>query len=153
MESNISISRILWFRLLSDLDKRGGRKRESGAFLLAKPGSRKVSDYVIYDDLSPGCFDSGYIVFSGSGYVKLSKICEASGYTVIADVHTHPSTWTGQSKADMDHPMVPQEGHIALIVPSFAKRNRFNLKGVGSYIYLGRDKWSRIERAIELTIL
>jgi hypothetical protein len=40
---------------------------------------------------------------------------------VVADVHTHPGGY-GQSGVDQANPMIPETGHLALIVPNFADR-------------------------------
>jgi hypothetical protein len=37
--------------------------------------------------------------------------------------------------------MVGTPGHIALIVPSFARNNTYSLRGVGVYHYLGNHSW------------
>lgn len=139
--NNLTIPKQLWSQLIIDLRKRGKRRRESGAFLLAKPETREVIDYRCYDDLDPQTYYTGIIVFRSLGYRPLWDYCRDNGLTVIADVHTHPSGWTGQSSSDKAHPMIVQQGHISLIVPRFAQRNKRNTKGVGYYEYLGDLKW------------
>jgi hypothetical protein len=37
--------------------------------------------------------------------------------------------------------MIETAGHIALIVPYFAKQNASSLKGVGIYEYIGEHEW------------
>ncbi len=61
---NLDISPLKWFTLLSELKKRGKRKRESGAFLLGKLNSTKITDIAYYDDLDPNALDLGYIKFT-----------------------------------------------------------------------------------------
>ena len=39
--------------------------------------------------------------------------------------------------------MIPIRGHIALIIPTFAKANRYSPKGVGIYEYLG-EEWKTL---------
>lgn len=137
----LTICLLLWTRLVRQLRHRGRGERESGAFLLAKVGSERVSHFICYDDLDPESLDSGIIIFRGSGFVPLWKYCQQEGMMVVADVHTHPSSWTGQSESDQSHPMVGQKGHVALIVPNYAQGNLFNLHGVGVYEYAGNHKW------------
>ena len=43
------------------------------------------------------------------------------GLTVVADVHVHPGD-SGQSNSDRAYPMISQAGHIALILPRFARK-------------------------------
>jgi proteasome lid subunit RPN8/RPN11 len=154
MASELKISRVLWFRLAWQLQRRGGGIRESGAFLLGRSGKRgKVSDFICYDDLDPRCLDSGIIRFDGSGYVPLWKLCAERGMKVVADVHTHPTTWTEQSGADCAHPMVAQSGHLALILPRFAQRSLSSLKGAGVYRYHGQGNWETLPaRSVKLTL-
>lgn len=137
----VKIPILLWKRLLKELRERGGGDRESGAFLLGKVGSRRVSKFLCYDDLDPDALDSGIVMVHAIGFVRLWDICQQEGLRVLADVHTHPTSWTGQSESDRTHPMVAQAGHIALILPEYAQRNRRPLGGASVYEYLGDHKW------------
>lgn len=141
---NLKISRFKWFFLVKELRRRGNNERESGAFLLGKVDNVIISDILYYDDLDPKSLDEGYIRFRGEGYVKLWEYCREKGLMVLADVHTHPGIWTGQSELDRTHPMIAQKGHIALIVPNYAKKLFQFLKGVGIFKYLGSHKWEVI---------
>lgn len=142
MDAKVEINRTDWFQLLRELYRRGKNKRESGAFLLAQQQvSLKAVRFVYYDDLDPCCLSSGYVHFDGAGYVRLWQICRDEKMRVVADVHTHPGRWTDQSSSDEHHPMVPQKGHLALIIPNYARWLRFTLKGVGIYEYLGEGVW------------
>lgn len=146
MSECLSISRWHWRKLILDLRRRGEGRRESGAFLLAAPSSTRVITHICYDDLDPLAHDSGIIVFHGAGYVRLWELCEARQLHVIADVHTHPGNWTGQSHTDATHPMIGIAGHIALIVPFFAQRNAYSLRGVGIHRYRGDHQWQTCRR-------
>ncbi len=79
---------------------------------------------------------------------------KALGMTVVADVHTHPFG-PGQSRADRTNPMVALKGHIALIVPRFAKGNP-RPRDLGLYVYQGNHQWtsysgSNVCRLLRLT--
>jgi hypothetical protein len=127
---------------MKELKKRGKGKKESGAFLLGpQSGDREITEFICYNDLDLTAFESGIIIFNGDGYIPLWKKCIKEGLKVWADVHTHPTDWTGQSASDMANPMVAQKGHIALIVPDFARRRRQLLDGVGIHEFLGERKW------------
>jgi proteasome lid subunit RPN8/RPN11 len=132
---------LLWRRLLQQLRKRGGGKRESGAFLMGKPGSTRISRFICYDDLDESALETGIITFHAAGFVKLWGICAREKLKVLADVHTHPSDWTGQSNSDQTHPMIALSGHIALILPDFARNAKSSLTGAGIYEYLGNHEW------------
>ncbi len=136
----LNISRRLWKRLSKVLHERGRGVSESGAFLLGhKVGSvRHILDFMLYDDIDPNAL-RGAIVFDGSKMDVVWTRCESTGMSVVADVHTHPGGY-GQSSIDQAHPMIPQAGHLALIIPNFS--DRVYLPGhVGLYEFLGRDGW------------
>lgn len=143
--STLTIPRLLWWRLWRELKRRGAGRRESGAFLLANDGGTKVRDFLCYDDLDPHALDSGIVVFHGCGYVPLWEHCRACKRRVLADVHTHPGEWTGQSGSDRSNPMISQPGHLALILPNFAQARWPGLRNVGIHEYLGHHQWKRWE--------
>lgn len=150
---SLQISRWLWFCLFRQLQRRGGGERESGAFLLSKQGSRRITHFICYDDLDPTALDSGIIIFHGAGFVPIWDFCNREQMSVVADIHTHGDKWTGQSETDRTHPMIGQKGHISLIAPHFAQRNLFSLDGVGIYEYAGNHQWiDRSNGLIRLTI-
>lgn len=140
-KNTVKIPALLWMRLLRQLRKKGGFRRESGAFLLGKTGSRKVSKFLCYDDLDPAALESGIVTVHAIGFVRLWEICQKQNLRVLADVHTHPTSWNGQSESDRTHPMVAQQGHLAMILPNYAKSNRKPLCGAAVYEYLGDHKW------------
>jgi proteasome lid subunit RPN8/RPN11 len=133
----------MWRRLILDLRARGGGKRESGAFILGdRNGSvDRARIFVPYDELDPAAFESGIIRFGSSGYPKLWEICRKRKQRVVADVHAHPSTWVNQSDSDQAHPMIPEAGHLAIILPNFADTSWWTLTGVGLHEYLGSRRW------------
>lgn len=65
--------------------------------------------------------------------------CAELGLSVVADVHTHPGGY-GQSDIDQAHPMIPQSGHLALIIPNFADRD-YEPGGIGQYEFLRPTAW------------
>lgn len=140
----LTIDTSVWERLVTELRIRGGGERESGAFLLSKIGETHIRDFVFYDDLDPNCLDHGVITFDGSGYIPLWQICKEKQLTVLADVHTHPAEWVGQSRSDSNHPMIAQAGHIAIILPEYAQDTKLTLNDAGIYEYLGDKKWKTV---------
>ena len=150
---SLRMSMWLWLRLFCQLRRRGCGERESGAFLLSKQGSRRITKFICYDDLDPTALDSGIIVFHGAGFVPLWDFCRRKQMNVVADIHTHGDDWTGQSDADRTHPMIGQKGHVSLIAPHFAQRNLLSLDGVGIYEYSGNHQWiDRAHGLIRLTL-
>lgn len=138
----IVIAQPLWDEMIAELGRRGlNGARESGAFLLTPRdgnGSR-VTRIVYLDDLDPECL-VGNIHFHGPGYSALAMLCERDQLRVVADVHTHPGTWVGQSGIDRDNPMLALRGHLALIVPDYATRPTESHE-VGIHEYRGEYGW------------
>jgi hypothetical protein len=144
-QHELSCSWWLWRRLLTGLRDRGQDRRESGAFLLGRrdgEGRARVVDFVLYDDLDPDSIATGIIRFDGRYFGKLWEICRRHSVTVVADVHTHPGG-SGQSASDQENPMIARPGHLALIVPRFA-RPPVRRPTVGIYRYLGSHRWEII---------
>lgn len=145
----LSCSWLLWCRLTMRLRERGrNASRESGAFLLGYQHAgvpARVTDFVLYDDLDPRSLDAGIIRFDGKHFGKLWAMCRARGLTVVADVHVHPAG-SGQSTSDRAYPMVSQAGHLALILPNFA-RAPIPREDIGIYRYLGGGAWHTVPRA------
>jgi len=141
----LSCSWFLWRRLKAKLRERGDScSRESGAFLLGhrKGGRARIVDFVLYDDLDPHALDSGIVRFDGRFFSDLWALCTARNLTVVADVHVHPGG-SGQSDSDRDHPMISQNGHVALILPRFAIGTQ-RRRDIGMYRYLGGKRWATI---------
>lgn len=137
----VQIPRPLWFDLVNELRLRGQGRRESGAFLLALTGSKKVIRFVCYDDLDPTALDQGFIYFQSYGLSRLWDLCRENSLKVVADIHTHPGKIVKQSYIDKENPMVCDKGHLALIMPCYAVGNFKNLKQVGIYEYQGLHNW------------
>jgi len=115
-------------------------RRESGGFLLGKVVGqcRCIELFLPYDEIDPNCL-RGSILFDGSKIDLVWRECRRLGLVVVADVHTHPSGY-GQSRVDQMNPMIPERGHLALIIPNFA--NRVYLPGeIGIYEFAGAGKW------------
>ena len=136
----------MWQQLITELRMRGYGRRESGALLLAKKEDNEIVRFICYDDLDPQAFDTGIIRFDSSGFTPLWDLCIREGLRVVADVHTHPENWTGQSSADKQHPIIHQKGHIALIVPNYARKTQKTLRGVGIYEYQGAYEWLTLRK-------
>lgn len=132
--------RNLWTQALRLLRERGHGRSESGGFFLGHrtDTSRYIEAFLPYDDIDPKAL-RGMILFDGSRMDLVWERCRKLGLDVVADVHTHPGHYA-QSGIDQANPMIPEIGHIALIVPNFA--DRLYLPGeVGMFEYQGRGGW------------
>jgi hypothetical protein len=141
----ISIPRLMWYRLVGELRRRGQGQRESGAFLLGRASAsrRRVVSVAYYDDLDPAALDKGYVLFRGSGYSALWALCAQRSLVALADIHTHPGPDVGQSSIDQHNPMVPVAGHVAMIAPSFGWTSRWSMAEVGIHVFEGGGRWKR----------
>jgi hypothetical protein len=140
-EHRINCPTRAWRQIVGELERRGGRRHESGAFLLGveRDGRRQVTDAVFYDELDQNAYASGVCILQGDAFGKLWALCRRKKLTVVADVHTHPGA-AFQSPSDKANPMIARTGHIAIIVPDFGAwpiaANR-----LGIYEYRGQHEW------------
>lgn len=139
----LACSSALWNAGVDELQRRARGEIESGAFLLGHfdKGIRRIEKFVFYDDIDPTCFLNTYgiVNFDGRNFGKLWSLCRELNMKVVADIHVHPGHYQ-QSPSDRQNPMIPQEGHMALILPDFATKGR--LPGeIGIYEYQGERRW------------
>lgn len=133
----------IWLSGVKELRKRTlNGTRESGAFLLGRDegGIKQILDFVYYDDIDPNALKSGIVHFSGNKLPQLWEICRARGYGVVADVHVHPLGYQ-QSASDQADPVIPRQGHFAIIIPDYASRET-RPGGIGIYEYRGNNLWT-----------
>lgn len=141
-EPRIICASAVWDAGVRELEKRTlNGQRESGAFLLGhdRGGYKEIVEFVYYDDIDPHALDTGIVKFAGTKLPKLWEHCRTRGYGVVADVHVHPGGY-GQSSSDQADPVMPRAGHIAFIIPDFARRETLP-GGIGIYEYLGNCAW------------
>lgn len=140
-DHRVSCSTRLWEKLIAELHRRGRGRHESGAFLLGveRKGRREVTDVVFYDDLDASAYASGVCILHGDAFAKLWALCRERQLSVVADVHTHPGA-AFQSGSDRTNPMIATAGHIAIIVPDFAKGADLQAR-VGIFEYAGSHQW------------
>ena len=141
-EHELSMPRSTWSTLVANLEQRSAGVRESGAFLLGRNlgHAREVLRFELYDDLEPGCLDSGYVSFSSAGYRELWKVLKETGLEVVADVHTHPAK-AFFSRTDRTNPMMPTVGHLAFVVADYAQ-GTVRPNDVAFFRYLGNHEWT-----------
>lgn len=140
-EPHLAIPGPLWKELMAGLHRRTQGYHESGAFLLghAAEAGRRVERVVYYDDLDPHAYRTGVVIMHAASFGPLWDLCRTSGLSVVADIHVHPEgAW--QSLADHNNPMIAMAGHLALIVPDFA-RPPVLPERLGLYEYLGGHRW------------
>jgi hypothetical protein len=119
-----------------------GGRRESGAYLLGNhrpDGGREIVEFVYYDDVDPTALDTGIVTIRQTALPRLWEICRARGFGVVADVHVHPFGYS-QSESDQANPVMPRTGHLALILPDFA-RNCPRPGTIGIFEFLGNAAW------------
>ncbi|WPH19865.1 hypothetical protein [Variovorax paradoxus] len=143
----LEIHRRLYDSLIADLARSGRGVKESGAFLLgALDGQRRcVSSYLMYDKVAPlSSSQHAYVAFTAQEMARAWEHCYAVGLQVVADVHTHPFG-PAQSVSDRAHPIVSVAGHVALIVPNFAKGDP-QPRDLGVHLFGGCGRWDSMFR-------
>ncbi len=137
----MSCSWRLWDVVTHELERRGERVHEAGAFLLGRArGERhEITAAVFYDDLDPLAYSTGVCVLHAPAFAKLWSLCREHELTVVADVHTHGGRAI-QSHSDRKNPMVARAGHIGVILPDFAA-TPICWDEVGIYEYQGNHQW------------
>lgn len=137
----LRIQATKWQALLGELHRRTRGIHESGAFLLGHDtGANRSAEHVIYyDDLDPQAYRTGVVVMHGASFGPLWEFCRSRKLSVVADIHVHPEG-AFQSIADRANPMIAQRGHLALIVPHFA-RPPVRLETLGFFEYHGSHRW------------
>lgn len=130
----------LWRSIVAELERRGEGRHEAGVFLLGvdHAGRKEVREAVFYDDLDPRAYDTGVCVLHGDAFARLWSLCREKSLTVVADAHTHPGA-AFQSHSDRTNPMVARAGHIAIILPEFARPTQRD--AIGVYEYVGDHAW------------
>ncbi len=140
-EHRLSCQFRIWHRVVTELERRGRGRHESGVFLLGVEYGerRKVREAIFYDDLDPQAYAAGVCVLHGDAFAKLWAICRDKNLTVVADAHTHSGA-AFQSASDKTNPMIARTGHIAIIIPDFA-RWPIHACQLGIYEYCGQHEW------------
>jgi len=137
----------LWAALIQHLCQQGQGVRESGAFLLGRKiqRSRVVTRFLPYEQLQADALHGDYVTLTAASFAKLWDFCRHEGLSVVADVHTH-RFGASQSPSDRANPMVAVAGHVAFIVPGFA-RGTVRLQDIGMYVYQGNHQWAAYSSA------
>lgn len=130
----------VWDRGMAELRRRSGGRRESGAFLLGtKNNTRRIREFVFYDDIDPDALSTGIVVIDGRRLGTLWNYCRSTRMEVVADVHVHPYDFK-QSRSDSENPVIAEIGHKAIIIPDFAEKST-SPGSIGIYEYLGARRW------------
>jgi proteasome lid subunit RPN8/RPN11 len=129
---------------MAELRRRGRGLHESGCFVLGKvEGNKRCAvRCVYYDDLDPNAYASGVCILDGGAFPPLWELCRKEELTVVADIHTHGGE-AFQSPADRENPMIARPGHLALIVPRFAKGPVWRHR-LGYFRYEGDHRWTNL---------
>ena len=136
-------SREIWFAGTAELARRTlGQTRESGAYLLGetcRDGSRRILEFVFYDDIDPRALETGEVTIRQTALPRLWEYCRNRGLGVVADVHVHPGSCR-QSRSDQENPVMPRAGHLAMILPRYA-REPAEPGNFGIYEFCGGGRW------------
>lgn len=112
---NLRCAREVWRAGVAELERRTlNHTRESGAYLLGlklDDGSRRILQFVYYDDIDPLALASGVVVIRQTALPKLWALCRQLQLSVVADVHVHPGSFR-QSQSDRENPVMPRGGTL-----------------------------------------
>ena len=138
----LSFPPSLWFGCMDELRQRGRGRHESGCFVLGSVEGhrRRAARCIYYDELDTKAYASGVCILLGDAFPKLWEICRSTGLSVVVDIHTHGGD-AYQSQADRRNPMIARKGHLALIVPRFAKEPIWRHQ-LGFFRYEGDHQWT-----------
>lgn len=143
----LEIPHCLYNSLIVDLAQSGRGMKESGAFLLGTLDGqrRRTTSYLMYDKVAPlSSSQHAYVALNAEEMARAWEHCYAVGLQVVADVHTHPFG-PAQSISDRAHPIVSLAGHVALIVPYFAKGSP-QPRDLGVHLFGGCGRWRSMFR-------
>ena len=137
-------SHAIWTAGVAQLALRtNGGRQESGAYLLGDDtpdGGKRIREFVYYDDIDPRALETGIVTIRQTALPRLWEHCRNRGYGVVADIHVHPAGYS-QSASDMESPVMPRAGHIAMILPNFAAGDPRPGR-IGIYEFLGAGQWT-----------
>lgn len=137
----------VWNAGVAELRRRAAGRRESGAFLVGTKGkTKKIEEFVFYDDIDPQSLNTGIVKIDGRKLGTLWAHCRNTGRQVVADVHVHPEGFA-QSASDKANPMIAEVGHVAIILPHFAAKATRPGR-IGVHQYQGNRTWR--DRSYEL---
>ena len=151
--TRIACNSFTWHEIVCQLHRRGREKTEAGCFLLGtvRGPIRLIRTAVYYDDLVPGCLDGGGIEMRRPFASALWDICKTSGTQVVADIHTHPGR-AEQSSIDQKYPAIALPGHVAFILPRFARAIQGRVD-VGVFEYHGNFRWTSMSESSDFFAL
>lgn len=145
MPPSLDCSLTFWTSLVTELHRRGAERTEAGALLLGRRlpnGTRQLLEAAYYDDIDANALARGFVFLDRRRLGDVWTRCRRTGLSVVADVHTHPGLAL-QSPSDRTNPMMPRAGHIALILPNYA-RAPISLPEVGVYEYICDGRWQTL---------
>lgn len=140
--SRLRLNSRFFREVVHELHRRGDGRRESGGLLLgsiAQDGTRVADDVIFYEDLDPASTRDGAIELRGELFAHAWEICARRHRQVVADVHSHPGR-AEQSEIDRANPAVALPGHVAIIIPNYA-RDGPRRRGLGVFEYCGGRRW------------
>lgn len=122
--TRLIVPRSLWTRTLAMLERYSAGERESAAVLLgsrSSSGLQHACEVVGYHDLGPTEATAVSLHLSEAGKHQLYRITEQRGLSLLAALHTHPSTWVGLSAVDRANRLSSRRGFWSIVVPNFAQ--------------------------------
>jgi hypothetical protein len=111
-------------------------------------GGRRFADHaVVLAVLYPSGGDvertHEFVRVGADATAEMGRWLRAQELTGLAQVHTHPSAWTGHSQTDDDFPIASSHGFLSLVWPNFAQQAIRNVGDLGVHRLLN-GRWHHL---------
>jgi hypothetical protein len=95
-------------------------------------GKQGVDHLVITTGIAPHAVTSrGSFRTSARANADMIGVLAARGIEIIAQVHTHPGDYVDHSEGDNEDALMPFQGFLSVVVPSYARRGVWPLTRCG----------------------
>jgi len=142
----IIVSERIWRETWDGLRSRGRGIRESACVWGGQRSEKMdvVNSVIFLDDLHGVSAGARYHRMSRDSILALFKILKSNKQVIIADIHTHPSSWVDLSLTDRESPIEYRPGLPAMVLPHYACTAP-DLKTIGLHEYKGDGLWEQFE--------
>jgi hypothetical protein len=132
----------IWHATWAGLNTRSKGKIESAAIWAGRRDGEieRVEGVYFLDDYVGGLQRRDYHCVPVQALTIFFADLRRDRRVIIADLHTHPRSWVGQSQLDEANPIEFRKGLPAVVLPWFAQGEP-SLQSCGVHIYEGGGKW------------
>lgn len=141
----IVVSKKLWMETWQGLHKRGAGIREAACIWGGRrdESTDTAKSVTFLDDLPGVRAGARYHQLTRTTIGALFEVLRRNGDMIVADIHTHPSRWTGLSITDAASPIEFRCGLPAMVIPHYATVPP-TLTNLGLHEYVGDGRWRQL---------